>query len=115
MQRTLYAHMLICTHTLAKTANAHIIKHLKPYPDTQEIVTGTHMQTFTHFHLPGYQHAKHGAYLNSIPLTFKDMAQLHNSHSRKGQGGRPWLSLFDPDTERHPKSCQHPSQALEET
>lgn len=45
--------MLIRIHTLAKTANAHIIKHLKTYPDTQEIVTGTHVQTFTHFHLPG--------------------------------------------------------------
>lgn len=49
--------MLIRTHTLAKTANAYIIKHLKTYPDTQEIVTGTHVQTFTHFHLPGYPHA----------------------------------------------------------
>ena len=53
--------------------------------------------------------------MNSVPLTFKDVAQLCISHSRKRQGSRPWLSLFDPDIERHPKSCQDPSQALDDT
>lgn len=38
IQRTLYAQMLICTHTLANTPNTHIFKYLKQL-DTEEIFT----------------------------------------------------------------------------
>lgn len=56
MQRKLYAHMLICTLTLAKTQNA-IIKHLKAYLEPNNFHTGIHMPIFMHFHLHEYLHA----------------------------------------------------------